>query len=51
MARTRLQQAAAVVGGVFLLVGVLGFVPGVNTNVADMTFAGRHSEAHLLGLF
>ncbi|HWG99824.1 MAG TPA: DUF4383 domain-containing protein [Pilimelia sp.] len=42
---------AAVVGGVFLLVGVLGFIPGITTNYDTMQFAGHGSEAKLLGLF
>ena len=50
-ARTRIQLAALVVGVVFLLVGVLGFVPGVTTNYDQLTFAGLHSEAALLGIF
>ena len=45
------QLAAFVVGAVFLLVGVLGFIPGITTNYDMMTFAGHHSEAKLLGLF
>lgn len=35
----------------FLLVGILGFIPGVTTDYDTMTFAGHHSEAKLLGLF
>ncbi|GAB3973309.1 DUF4383 domain-containing protein [Streptomyces sparsus] len=38
-------------GAVFLLVGVLGFVPGVTTDYDTLEFAGHHSEAKLLGLF
>jgi hypothetical protein len=38
-------------GAVFLLVGVLGFVPGITTHYDQLTFAGHHSEAALLGLF
>jgi arginine exporter protein ArgO len=49
--RDLLRTAAAVVGAVFLLVGVLGFVPGITTNYSDMTFAGHTSEAKLLGIF
>ncbi|MEH0938785.1 DUF4383 domain-containing protein [Micromonospora psammae] len=49
--RPRIQLAAAVVAAVFLLLGVLGFVPGVTTDYAGLTFAGHHSEAKLLGLF
>jgi hypothetical protein len=45
------QRAAAAVGAVFLLVGVLGFVPGLTTSYGDMDFAGRESEAELLGVF
>jgi hypothetical protein len=40
-----------VVGAVFLLVGVLGFVPGITTNYDTMMFASHHSEAELFGLF
>jgi hypothetical protein len=40
-----------VVAVVFLLVGVLGFIPGITTNFGDMTFAGHHSDAQLLGVF
>ncbi|MET8870125.1 DUF4383 domain-containing protein [Nonomuraea sp. NPDC004580] len=49
--RTPLQLAALVTGVVFLLVGVLGFVPGVTTNYDDLQFAGHHSDAMLLGVF
>ncbi|MDT0260863.1 DUF4383 domain-containing protein [Jatrophihabitans lederbergiae] len=38
-------------GVVFLLVGILGFVPGITTHYSDMTFAGHHSMAKLLGIF
>ncbi|KMO84083.1 hypothetical protein MCHUDSM44219_00888 [Mycolicibacterium chubuense] len=36
---------------VFLAVGVLGFIPGITTNYDQLTFAGHHSEAALLGIF
>ncbi|MFG3708820.1 DUF4383 domain-containing protein [Micromonospora sp. NPDC047670] len=49
--KPRVQLAAVAAAGVFALVGVLGFVPGVTTGYGDMTFAGHHSEARLLGLF
>ena len=45
------RAAAAVVGVVFLLVGVLGFVPGITTNYDTMTFADHESGAELLGIF
>jgi hypothetical protein len=50
-ARAPSQVAAAVVGVVFLLVGILGFIPGVTTNYDTMTFAGHDSTAMLLGVF
>ncbi|OKK03939.1 hypothetical protein AMK26_19880 [Streptomyces sp. CB03234] len=46
-----MQRAALVVGAVFVLVGILGFIPGVTTDYDAMTFAEHHSEAKLLGLF
>ncbi|MCC3278517.1 DUF4383 domain-containing protein [Arthrobacter sp. zg-Y40] len=49
--RTNVQKAALAFGVVFLLVGILGFIPGVTTNYEDLSFAGHHSEAHLLGIF
>ncbi|WP_229787028.1 DUF4383 domain-containing protein [Actinokineospora sp. UTMC 2448] len=45
------QQVAAAVGAVFLLVGILGFIPGVTTNYDEMQFAGHESGALLFGLF
>ena len=51
LTRTPLQAATAAVGVVFLLVGVLGFIPGITTNYSEMAFAGHESEAMLLGLF
>jgi hypothetical protein len=50
-AMTPTQRAAAAVGAVFLLVGVLGFIPGLTTNYGDMKFAGHESDAKLLGIF
>lgn len=45
------QKAALAVGVMFLAVGILGFVPGITTNYDQLTFAGHHSEAALLGIF
>jgi hypothetical protein len=45
------RTAALIVSIVFLAVGVLGFIPGITTNYSDMSFAGHHSDAQLLGLF
>jgi hypothetical protein len=49
--RSPVRTAAMVVAVVFLLVGVLGFIPGITTHYGDMTFAGHHSDARLLGVF
>ncbi|WP_375154348.1 DUF4383 domain-containing protein [Nocardia cyriacigeorgica] len=49
--RTPVQLAAMVVGAAFLLVGVLGFIPGITTNYDSLEWAGHHSEAQLLGVF
>ena len=49
--RHPVQLAATVVAAVFLLVGVLGFIPGVTTEYDGMTFAGHESTAMLLGIF
>lgn len=46
-----MQRAALAVGVVFLLVGVLGFIPGVTTDYDTLTFASHHSDAKLLGIF
>jgi hypothetical protein len=46
-----LRTFALVVGVVFLLVGVLGFIPGITTHHGDMEFAGHMSGAKLLGIF
>ncbi|MCF3140537.1 MULTISPECIES: DUF4383 domain-containing protein [Micrococcaceae] len=46
-----LRNTAMGVGIVFLLVGVLGFIPGITTNYGAMTFAGHDSGAMLLGVF
>lgn len=51
MMATPLQTAATMVAAAFVLVGVLGFVPGITTNYDDMTFAGHESGAKLLGIF
>jgi hypothetical protein len=50
-ARTPVQIAATVVAAVFLLVGILGFVPGVTSNYDQLAAAGHHSGALLLGVF
>jgi hypothetical protein len=49
--RRPVQKAALAVAVVFLLVGVLGFIPGVTTDFSSMSFAGHNSDAKLLGVF
>jgi hypothetical protein len=49
--RTSLQTAAMAVGIVFLIVGVLGFIPGITTQYDQMKLAGHESGALLLGTF
>ena len=49
--RSALRTAALAVGATFLLVGVLGFIPGITTDYDTMTFAGHESDAKLLGIF
>lgn len=48
---TPVQTASTVVGVVFLLVGLLGFIPGITSNYDAMMVAGHDSEALLLGVF
>lgn len=49
--RSPIQSVALAVGVVFLLVGILGFIPGITSNYDDLKFAGQGSDARLLGLF
>jgi hypothetical protein len=49
--RTPLQTVALVVGVVFALVGILGFIPGITQHADQLEFAGHHSNALLLGVF
>ena len=49
--RTPVQSVAVLVAAVFVLVGILGFIPGITTHYGDMSFAGHGSGAKLLGLF
>jgi len=46
-----LRTIAAVVGATFLVVGILGFVPGITTHVGSMKFAGHESSSQLFGVF
>jgi hypothetical protein len=49
--RAAVQRVSVIVGIVFLLVAVAGFIPGVTTNYSTLQFAGHMSDAKLLGLF
>jgi hypothetical protein len=50
--RTLAQKLALMFGAVFLVVGILGFVPGITTNLYEgLDFAGNDGNAELLGLF
>lgn len=46
-----IRTLTMVVAAVFLLIGILGFIPGITTNYDTMTFAGHESNAKLLGIF
>ena len=45
-----IQQVAALVGAVFLIVGIAGFIPGITTNYSGLSFAGHSANAELLGI-
>ena len=52
MQPTLVQNVARLVGIVFLLVGIAGFIPGLTTNLYDgLEFAGNDGTAELLGIF
>jgi hypothetical protein len=49
---TPIQNAARLVGIVFLVVGIAGFIPGITTNLYEgLDFAGHDGDAELLGIF
>ncbi|WP_368680656.1 DUF4383 domain-containing protein (plasmid) [Rhodococcus opacus] len=48
---TPVQTASLVLGAVFLLVGILGFIPAVTSNLDQLAGAGHDSGAMLMGLF
>jgi hypothetical protein len=53
-ARARIQLVAVGVGAAFILVGVLGFIPGLTSNfrgTGGMGFSGLNSHAELLHVF
>lgn len=49
--RSTVQNTALALGVVFILVGILGFIPGITTNYDQLTTAGHDSQAMLLGVF
>jgi hypothetical protein len=49
--RPLVELLAGGAGAVFVLVGLLGFVPGITTDYDTMAFAGQDSSAKLLGIF
>ncbi|MCU1518078.1 MAG: hypothetical protein JWQ75_2799 [Pseudarthrobacter sp.] len=49
--RADVQNAGMGVGILMLLVGILGFVPGVTTQYSELMFLGPDSHAMFLGLF
>jgi ABC-type transport system involved in multi-copper enzyme maturation permease subunit len=49
--RSLAQTLALVFGIAFLGAGILGFIPGITSNYDDLSFAGKDSNAELLGLF
>ena len=52
MSGGRAARSLALLGGAaFVLVGVLGFVPGVTTHYGALRFAGHGSHAELFGVF
>jgi hypothetical protein len=52
LARSTVQMVATLVSVVFVLVGIIGFIPGLTTNLYDgLEFAGDDGNAEILGLF
>ncbi|MCP2031319.1 FtsH-binding integral membrane protein [Okibacterium sp. HSC-33S16] len=50
-AESAVQKASLIVGIAFLLVGLMGFIPGITSNFDQIEFAGHESGAMLLGIF
>jgi hypothetical protein len=50
--RTPVQLFATLVGATFLLVGIIGFIPGLTSNLyGGLDFAGHNSAAEVLHIF
>jgi hypothetical protein len=50
-ARPPLQNVATALGVFFVVVGILGFVPGATAHYGDLKLAGHGSDAKLLWIF
>lgn len=49
--RLPIHGFAGLMGLVFLIAGIGGFIPGITSNYDELKFAGPDSDAKLLGLF
>jgi Domain of unknown function (DUF4383) len=50
--RTPAQLLTTLIGATFILVGILGFIPGITTHLyGGLDFAGHNSQAKLLHIF
>jgi Domain of unknown function (DUF4383) len=50
--RPLVQVVADLVGAVFLIIGIAGFIPGITTHLyGGLDFAGHDGNAQLIGLF
>ena len=45
------QAAALIVGAAFVIMGLLGFIPGITTDYDRLQWMGHTSGAKLFGLF
>jgi 4-hydroxybenzoate polyprenyltransferase len=45
------STAAVAVAALFLVLGVLGFIPDITSHFDDLRLAGQHSGARLFGVF
>lgn len=50
-ANSAIQKTALIVGVVFLVVGIAGFIPGLTHSTEHLQGAGADSQAQLLGVF
>ena len=49
--RSTIQSFASWTGTAFLVIGILGFIPGVTDQFAELKAAGHRSTAQLFGVF